>query len=557
MYESFFGLSQRPFSTIAHPGNFVAVRPAREALDSLLNCITQSRGIGVITADPGFGKTMVCKRLAQQLSKQYNVVYLSSSGFHTRRALLQAILYELGIDYVGLTEEEARLRVFEHAKSIAADDQKLLIIADEAHLLQIRLFEELRTLADFAPDGVGLIHLVLSGHFELEEILADPSVASVNQRIGCHATLERLSLVESAEYLAMQLQQAGADIEDILTEPALEALCHASDGNPRCLSQLADQSLLLAYAEERQPIDLEIIRLALNDVKELPLTWNDLDDFDGFNEKDAHSSPDFVEPSLPETDEFVIPEFLIGSMDDVMDDSHEHDTAELLTDFQDSPPADSAVDESVEYAVLEVGGDADQPPETSAAMEEDAIEYDVIAPVDEQEFDDVVVEIEVNDPCADLDRCHEGETDFDAIELNVPKHREELVFEADEAGDIELQIAANACEETFESSLLETVNSIRDEIINQSGQITDIDTFEDVEDLREYDVVQPVNLLDEVSTELPAPSAQVPTPAEEQQINGESESAPQPQASKLRKFQHLFTRLRERRQSLMDQQQDS
>ena len=43
----------------------------------------------------------------------------------------------------------------------------------------------------------------------------------------------------------------------------------------RCLNHLADHALLLAYVIERRPVSAEIVRDALDDLKQLPLHWND------------------------------------------------------------------------------------------------------------------------------------------------------------------------------------------------------------------------------------------------------------------------------------------
>src|SRR5690606_4512624 len=48
-----------------------------------------------------------------------------------------------------------------------------------------------------------------------------------------------------------------------------------SDGSPRCLNQLCDHSLLLACAAEQKPVDAEIVHESLQELKQLPLHWNE------------------------------------------------------------------------------------------------------------------------------------------------------------------------------------------------------------------------------------------------------------------------------------------
>ncbi|WP_437191697.1 AAA family ATPase [Planctomicrobium sp. SH527] len=329
MYEEFFGLNRRPYSAVPCAEDFVAGAPLQDALDSVIHCVSQARGIAVVTSQPGMGKTMLCKRMVSLLRDRFSSIYLNGAGIETRRALLQAILFELGGEYIGLTEQEARLQLFQLAKSAIGKNgtelQGILLIIDEAHLLRPRLFEELKTLADYAPDGQALIRVVLCGPFELEEKLTDPGLMGFNQRIGVQISLAPLTLEESAALIGERLRACGAvDISSILTEPALELICRASDGNLRCLTQLADHSMLLAFAMNRRPIDEATVRAALDDLKELPLRWSEIPPPD--SEDAAYSRPVVKDERRSgstrlsrsvytseelETDEFPIPEFLL------------------------------------------------------------------------------------------------------------------------------------------------------------------------------------------------------------------------------------------------------
>lgn len=365
MYEEFFDLSTRPFSTATDPEAFVPVGAFQEVLDTLIHTISQARGIAVVTADPGLGKTMLCKRLSASLHGECISVHLNASSLQTRRALLQGILYELEISYTGLTEQESRLKLFDAARRAGQEQQFLLITVDDAHALPTRLFEELRTLTEYAPEGVPLIRLVLFGQFALEEKLADPALAAVQQRIGSQSCLTPLNLEQSAEFIVERLRRAdGKDLTSLLAEEALEAICRASDGNPRCLCQLADHSFLLAFAAECKPIDRQTVLAALDDLKELPLHWNDVrEEHDDFPVATAEQQPQ----QLPDEDDH---RFLSEDWDSqhLLDDTAEFEIPDFLrrretTDSSSHESAASrnsaAADALVEYSVMEVGQGVD------------------------------------------------------------------------------------------------------------------------------------------------------------------------------------------------------
>lgn len=275
MYETFFGLAKRPFTAMPDPACFVPVEGIYQAYSSLAQCAADGRGIGVLAAPAGLGKTLVCQRLARELEDRFTVVYLPTGNFLTRRSLLQAILFELGHSYVRMGDQELRLALTSVIRRLRPGRGTIALIVDEAHLLAPRMLEELRTLTNFADAGESLLRLVVSGHLSLEETLSQPSLDAFNQRIGIQTTLPPFTRDESAEYVSRRLALAGANVTDVLTGDALATICEASDGSPRCLNQLCDHSLLLGYLNSQKPVLHQTVREALDDLKQLPLAWSE------------------------------------------------------------------------------------------------------------------------------------------------------------------------------------------------------------------------------------------------------------------------------------------
>lgn len=384
VYEEFFGLHQRPFTLVPNADDFVEIPPMQDALDSLVHCLTQSRGIAVLTSAPGLGKTMLCRRLIKSLEQESRSIYLSAAGMETRISLLQGILFELNMGYIGLSDQEARLKLFDAARTARANQKRLLLIIDEAQGLTSRLFEEIRALTDYAPEGEFLIQAVLCGSFELEENLADPALSAFNQRIGLQLCLTPLSLNDSAFFLSERFKASGAsDLLSILDEEALDLICRASDGNLHCLSQLADHACLTAFANGERPVNRELVRETLENLKELPLRWSDVpgeisrdqssvDDFyvpaqiSGNSSAEESRPPYYMSPLDQETDEFLIPEFLRTPAtteepvaderkmsDSVSSTSEEGATGHEVTGHEVTGPAPA------DFAVFEVGAGLD------------------------------------------------------------------------------------------------------------------------------------------------------------------------------------------------------
>lgn len=275
MYEAYFGLHRRPFAATPDPDCFLQLGDVGSVLAEVTHCVEEGRGIAVVTAPAGVGKTLLCRRLGQDLQDRWAIASLPTATFPTRRALLQAILFELGHQYARSSENELRLKLAACGRQLRPGKRAVLVLLDEAHLLNERLLEELRGLTNHLDDGHPLFQVVLCGQLALDDLLASPGLEAFRQRIGCQATLQTLTHADSAAYLAQRLEWAGGSIEAAFTGDAVRLIAHASDGLPRCLNQLADHALLLGYVAEQKPVSEETVRQALEDLRQLPLHWNE------------------------------------------------------------------------------------------------------------------------------------------------------------------------------------------------------------------------------------------------------------------------------------------
>lgn len=275
MYETQFLLKRRPFAATPDPRCFLGAGTIQAALDELVVCVEQGQGVAIVSAPAGTGKTLLSERLRMELDSRFEVIFLRHASFLTRRALLQSILADLNHAYRRHDEQELRLELVPAIRALNPRREALVLLCDEAHMLNEDLLEELRILADLAEQGRPLVRLVLIGQPGLEETMARPGLEALNQRIRAHVCLESFDRAAALDYIDYRITWAGGRTDEIFTAEALELICRASEGVPRRINQLCDHSLLLAYVAEEKPVRSETILEALQDLRQLPLHWNE------------------------------------------------------------------------------------------------------------------------------------------------------------------------------------------------------------------------------------------------------------------------------------------
>ena len=274
MYDGCFGLNRRPFASVPKIDDYFPATAIEGARTTLARCIQRGEGAGLVIGPSGTGKTLLCMLLAEQFRRWFQVVMLQSGRLSTRRALFQAILYELGQPYRGMDEGEARLAVIDDLMVGDGSSRGMVLLVDEAHTLPLRLLEEIRLLTNLVRSGQPLVRLVLAGGPALEERFASPKLDSFSQRLTARCYLEALNHTETEDYIQSQINSAGGRGDQIFPQETCQSVFQATGGVPRLVNQVCDHALLLAYVAGRQRIEPAGVEEAWGDLQQLPTPWS-------------------------------------------------------------------------------------------------------------------------------------------------------------------------------------------------------------------------------------------------------------------------------------------
>lgn len=272
MYQTFYGLRERPFELTPNPRFLLMTSRHREALTTLEYGLSARTGVALLVGDAGTGKTTtVHAALESQSAKQTLVVYLNNPAL-TREEFIEFLAAGFGLSAeaaksktVCLAELTELLVARREAGTMTA------LIIDEAQCMPDALLEEVRLLANIESASDKLLSIILAGQPEIATRLNHPSLRQLKQRIGLRCTLTALDAAETSAYIAARVRVAGGDAVALFTPEAVETIHRRSGGIPRTISVISDNALVCGFALDRRVIDRNIV-LEVCDDFDLPET---------------------------------------------------------------------------------------------------------------------------------------------------------------------------------------------------------------------------------------------------------------------------------------------
>jgi general secretion pathway protein A len=260
MYETFYGLGERPFDLTPNP-RFLYVTPRqREALANLRFGLTTARGLTLLVGDAGTGKTTLVQAMLAELQDTPHTIVGINNPTLTRDEFYEHLTHALGLSVGAAASKtqflfELRRELIERVKS----GRFTSVIVDEAQSAPFHLLEEIRLLGNIETPTSKLLNVVLAGQPELADRLNDPSLRQLKQRVSLRCKLGPFDLPNTAAYIAGRLRIAGGNAAEIFTQKAVIAVYEASGGLPRTINVICDNSLIGGFAAQSKPVTAQIV----------------------------------------------------------------------------------------------------------------------------------------------------------------------------------------------------------------------------------------------------------------------------------------------------------
>lgn len=225
--------------------------------------LLDSPGVGILTADPGLGKTALLRQMSQSLNPhQYQVVYVAETDFSRLEFYRQ-----LAIAF-GLQPRYRRTQQWKELKDRITDlmDHKHilpLLIIDEAQNLSHQFWCDFPSFLNFSFDSRDMMTVWFLGHPQLDITLGRMAYEALQSRIQVRHKLHPINDQEQfADLIQHAFQEAGVQ-QTLLSKTAIELIRVASQGRPRCAHQLLVTALRIAASNNMNHLSDEVIQQSI------------------------------------------------------------------------------------------------------------------------------------------------------------------------------------------------------------------------------------------------------------------------------------------------------
>jgi type II secretory pathway predicted ATPase ExeA len=265
LYTQAFGFTHPPFQrSLAADQLFRSA--GLEELHSRLHYLVDAKAIGLLTGEPGSGKSTALRRLRDDLHPdQVRAVYLHDTLVNPADFCRQLAL-ELGLKPEWSRAMTMRLIQQEIQRLVLDRHLTVLIIVDEAQNLRPDVLALFPLLANFDWDAQSRLAVLLAGQSGLRQILRLSHLEALAQRITIRFALHGFDRDTTRRYLEHRLKIAGLD-RPLFTAPANEALFDASQGVMRRIDTLAHHALAAAATARAKTVEPEHILHAAEELR--------------------------------------------------------------------------------------------------------------------------------------------------------------------------------------------------------------------------------------------------------------------------------------------------
>lgn len=217
--------------------------------------LKRGEGFVMITGSPGSGKTTLLNDVLTNADTTNRAMARIVTTQLDANNLLRMVAFSFKLD----TQRIDKASILYHLEEFLVRQHKQhrhsLLVIDEAQDLDKTALEEIRLLTNLQIDGNSLLQVFLVGQNNLLDMIQDPTMEQLHQRMIASSHLEPMAVEETETYVIHRLRTAGWRSDPLISRGALRRIHIFSRGIPRIVNQLCSRFLLYGSVEDKHKLD--------------------------------------------------------------------------------------------------------------------------------------------------------------------------------------------------------------------------------------------------------------------------------------------------------------
>jgi type II secretory pathway predicted ATPase ExeA len=174
--------------------------------------------------------------------------------------LMESVLAEFELPFTPDTSNAHMVRTLHDFLLVKfAQNTAVVLVLDEAQSLSVEAFEQLRMIGNLEADDAKLLQIAILGQPELRQTFQKPQLRQLRQRVFRSFHLPPLNRELTEGYIKHRLAVGGVGERDIFTPCAIDRIFEHSQGLPRLVNTICDNTMLSAYSVDRETVDGEFV----------------------------------------------------------------------------------------------------------------------------------------------------------------------------------------------------------------------------------------------------------------------------------------------------------
>jgi general secretion pathway protein A len=250
MYETYYGLRDKPFRLRPDPTFFYGSKGHKRAMSYLEYGLSQGEGFIVITGEVGAGKTTLVRKLFSTLESDKIVTAHLANTHLDPENTLKMVAGAFGLPFEDASKAALLIKLEAFFRQCDENGQRPLLVVDEAQNLTAKTLEELRMLSNFQNNDKPLLQTFLLGQPEFRKTLHSDGMAQLRQRVIATYHLGPMDAEETRTYIEHRLRTVGWHNDPAFSPEAFSSIFDYTGGIPRSINTLCDRLFLMGYLEE-------------------------------------------------------------------------------------------------------------------------------------------------------------------------------------------------------------------------------------------------------------------------------------------------------------------